>query len=107
MLCFPDDCGTKKKAPYRHVQTGGLHLLKGENLLGLDDLAVLVDTAIGAYAMRKLDLAALRANGTRRCIHAVVSAAARMSTDTAHALFRYCHFKSPSSKAVTVDDLVA
>ena len=76
MLCFPDDCGTKKKAPYRHVQTGGLHLLKGENLLGLDDLAVLVETAIGAYAMRKLDLAALRANGTRRCIHAVVSAAA-------------------------------
>ena len=76
-------------------------------LLGLDNLATLVVAAVAAHAVGQLDLAALRANGTRRCIHAVVSAAARMSTDTAHALFRYCHFKSPSSKAVTVDDLVA
>ena len=51
--------------------------------------------------MRKLDLAALRADGTRGRVDAVVGAAARMRADTAHALFRYCHVSlSPSSGCV-------
>lgn len=65
-------------------------------LLGLDDLAVLVETAARAHAMRELGLAALRANGARRCGNAVVGAATCISAGAAHLTLRYCHDLSPS-----------
>ena len=60
-------------------------------LLGLDDLAVLVETAVAANAMRKLHFAALRANGTGGSCDLVVDAATSMSASAAHFTLRYCH----------------
>ena len=53
-------------------------------LLRLDDLAVLVETAVRAHAMRKLSLAALRADGTGRGCDFVVSGTTGMSAGAAH-----------------------
>jgi hypothetical protein len=62
-----------------------------ELLLSRDNLAILVEAAVRAHAMRKLNFAALRANRTRGSSDFVVSAAAGMSAGAAHFLFRYCH----------------
>ena len=60
-------------------------------LFGLDDFAVLVVATIRAHTMRKLRLAALRANAACRCVHAVVGATTGTGANAAHALFGYCH----------------
>ena len=72
------------------------HNLLVKNLFGFDDFAILVEAAVRANAMRKLDLSALRANAASRRIDAVMGAATSVGANTTHALFRYCHLYSPS-----------
>ena len=60
-------------------------------LFGLDDLTILVVATVRAHAMRKLHLAALRANAAGGSIDAVMGAATLMGADAAHSLFWYCH----------------
>ena len=61
------------------------------NLLGFDNLTVLVEAAVAANTVRKLHFAALRANGTSRSCHPVMNAATCMSAGAAHLTLRYCH----------------
>ena len=60
-------------------------------LFGLDDLTVLVVATVRAHAMRKLHLAALRANAAGGSIDAVMGATTLVGADAAHSLFWYCH----------------
>lgn len=60
-------------------------------LLGLEYFALTVVSAVTADAMRKLDLAALRANGTSRSSDHIIGATAGMGTSTTGLTLRHCH----------------
>ena len=64
-------------------------------LFGGDDFAILVVAAIGAYAMRKFDLAALRAYGLCGRINTDVGAATRIGTGATGFALWYSHDKTP------------
>ena len=57
-----------------------------------------VVATVRAHAMRKLDLAAVRARGTGGSVHAVMNAATGMGASTTLFLLRYCHDFSPSAQ---------
>jgi hypothetical protein len=79
-----------EKDPLPHGQEA-LIVSGNKRLLGLEDFAILVVAAVRAHAMRKLHLAALRANGTGRRSDAIVCATTGTSRHTTLALFRNCH----------------
>ena len=65
-----------------------------EKLLGDDDLAVLVVTAVGAHVVRELRGAALRADGASRSRELAVSRTTGVSGAAALLLLGYCHVKT-------------
>ena len=80
------------------------HRIQSIQLLGNDNLAVLVETAAGAHVVRELDSAATGARGLSRSRDLHVGGTTGVSADTTLLLFRYGHSDLPyelSSVAIT------
>ena len=80
------------------------HRIQSIQLLGNDNLAVLVETAAGAHVVRELNSAATGARGLSRSRDLHVSGTTGMGADTTLLLFRYGHSDLPyelSSVAIT------
>ena len=80
------------------------HRIQSIQLLGNDNLAVLVETAAGAHVVRELNSTATGARGLSRSRDLHVGGTAGVSADTTLLLFRYGHSDLPyelSSVAIT------
>lgn len=80
------------------------HRIQSIQLLGNDNLAVLVETAAGAHVVRELDSTATGARGLSRSRDLHVGGTTGMGADTTLLLFRYGHSDLPyelSSVAIT------
>ena len=71
------------------------HTCDAPSLLGNDDLAILVVTAVGAHVMRKLHGAATGAGGTRGGIDLHIGGTTVMRTDASLLFLRYWHVDLP------------
>ena len=93
-------CSSLHPARYRKGRLKGsrpyiILCVATRGLLGDDDLAVLVEAAVGAHTVRKLHSAALRADGTRGSAHLHVRGTTVMGSGAAFFVLRYCHDDLP------------
>ena len=88
-----DLCGGRPRAAQKRPTRGPACTCCEKSLLGNDDLAVLVVTAVGAHVVRELGGAALRAHGARRSGELAVGRTTGVGGAAALLLLGYCHVK--------------